>query len=319
MQIIRGLHNIKPEHRGSVITIGNFDGLHPGHQAMLRLTNATARELQTHSCLMSFQPLPHEFFAARSGTADLHPRLLNPQEKIRTLLSFPPQIRPDALLIMPFNQALAAMSADQFIQHILLDQLDIRGLIIGDDFHFGCDRAGNSELLHQRGQQFGFKVRAMDSHCVDSTRVSSTLIRDALQNGELERAAKMLERPYSICGHVSHGKKRGRTIGFPTANIHLRRPETPLQGVYSVTMHTEKYGDIPGIANVGQRPTVNGARVQLEVHLFHFNQDLYGQYVCVLFMHKIRDEKKFDSFDALKQQIQIDCQHAIKLLNIEQE
>jgi len=317
MHVIRGLHNLTPPHRGGVLTIGNFDGLHLGHQAMLALMAETAREKATHSCLMNFHPLPHEYFAARSAqTGRLRPRLLNQQEKIRTLLTLPVSIIPDNLLILSFNAALAAMTAEDFIQQILIDKLAICALVIGDDFRFGCDRKGDCTLLQQQGQHYGFEVKVLDSHYVDNRRVSSTLIRQALQNNQLEQAAKMLGRRYSIGGHVSHGDKRGRTIGFPTANIHLRRPQTPLHGVYSVTMHTEKYGDIKGIANLGSRPTVNGTRDQLEVHLFNFNKNLYGLYACVTFMHKIRDEKTFGSFDELKQQIQLDCQQARELLSI---
>jgi len=150
---------------------------------------------------------------------------------------------------------------------------------------------------------------------VCSSDLSSSLIREALIDNQLTDADKMLGRAYTICGHVTHGEKRGRTIGFPTANIHLRRPETPLHGVYSVTMHSQKHGDIAGIANLGHRPTVNGKRTQLEVHLFDFNESLYGDYVCVSFQHKIRDEKKFESFDDLKQQIQLDCEQARSLLS----
>ena len=317
MHIIRGLHNIKPQHHGCVLTIGNFDGLHLGHQAMLKLMVEQAKTNNTHSCLMSFHPLPQEYFAALNvaSTAPSTPqrsRLLNQQEKIRTLMNFPVETRPDNLLIMPFNQTLASMTAEQFIEKILVKKLQVKAVIIGDDFRFGCDRKGDSDLLRTSGEKYGFVVKALSSHCQQNIRVSSTLIRDALKNDQLALADKMLGRRYTICGHVAHGDKRGRTIGFPTANIHLRRPQTPLHGVYSVTMHTDKYGDIQGIANLGRRPTVNGERIQLEVHCFDFDNDLYGQYVCVSFSHKIRDEKKFDSFDELKQQIQLDCAIAIE-------
>ena len=313
MQIIRGLHNLKPCHQGSVLTIGNFDGLHLGHQAMLALMVKQAKALNTHSCLMSFHPLPHEYFAALSSKSlSLQPRLLNQQEKFRLLMGFPADIRPDHLLVMSFNAALASMTAEQFVARILVEKLQVQTVIIGDDFRFGCDRKGDRELLHHCAQKYGFEVKALDSHCVQGNRVSSTLVRKALQNDQLALADQMLGRAYTICGHVAHGDKRGRTIGFPTANIHLRRPETPLHGVYSVTMHTQRYGELKGIANLGRRPTVSGERVQLEVHLFDFDNDLYGQYVCVSFNRKIRDEKKFDSFDELKQQILIDCEIARK-------
>jgi riboflavin kinase/FMN adenylyltransferase len=173
--------------------------------------------------------------------------------------------------------------------------------------------------LKQFGEKHQFTVINIESHCIDHQRVSSSLIREALINNELANAEKMLGRAYTICGHVHHGEKRGRTIGFPTANIHLNRAETPLHGVYSVTMHSRKHGDVAGIANLGQRPTVNGKRVQLEVHLFDFNESIYGEQLCISFQHKIRDEKKFASFEDLKQQIKIDCQKAIDQLKMKPE
>jgi riboflavin kinase/FMN adenylyltransferase len=207
------------------------------------------------------------------------------------------------------------MSAAEFITSILVDTLKIKSVIIGDDFRFGCDRQGDFALLQRFGEKHQFSVINIESHCIDNQRVSSSLIREALINNRLADAEKMLGRAYSICGHVHHGEKRGRSIGFPTANIHLKRSETPLHGVYSVTMHSQKYGDVAGIANLGSRPTVNGKHIQLEVHLFDFNKSIYGEQICVSFQHKIRDEKKFESFDDLKQQIQIDCNKALQLLN----
>ena len=294
-----------------VITIGNFDGLHIGHKKMLEQLNSEAIRLNTHRCLITFEPLPREFFARGNPTAA---RLTNRGEKIRTLNSFAPEIRPDYLLFLHFDQALASMSASQFIDEILIDKLNIRSVIVGDDFRFGCDRQGDFTLLKAYGEKHHFSVINIESHCIDEQRVSSTLIREALASDRLEQVDRMLGHTYKICGHVNHGDKRGRTIGFPTANIHLRRTETPLHGVYSVTMHSDKYGDIAGVANVGRRPTVNGKRVQLEVHLFDFNQSLYGEQVSVSFQHKIRDEKKFASLDELKQQIKIDCEQARLLL-----
>jgi riboflavin kinase/FMN adenylyltransferase len=294
-----------------VITIGNFDGLHIGHKKMLEQLSSEARRRNTQRCLITFEPLPREFFARGKPTAA---RLTNRGEKIRTLNSFAAEIRPDYLLFLEFNQTLANMSANQFIEDILIDKLRIKSVIVGDDFRFGCDRQGDFSLLKTYGDKQGFSVINIESHCIDQQRVSSTLIREALACDQLEQVDRMLGHTYKICGHVSHGDKRGRTIGFPTANIHLRRTETPLHGVYSVTMHSDKYGDIAGIANVGRRPTVNGKRVQLEVHLFDFDQSLYGELVSVSFQHKIRDEKKFASMEELKQQIQLDCQQAIALL-----
>ena len=241
---------------------------------------------------------------------------MNLSEKMRTLCGFEADLSPNYLLVLKFNQTLASMSAVNFIESILVERLKIKSVIIGDDFRFGCDRQGDFTLLQQYGKKHQFSVASIKSHLIEQQRASSSLIRSALAENQLADADKMLGRPYTICGHVQHGDKRGRTIGFPTANVHLKRLETPLHGVYSVTMHSPKYGDVVGIANIGRRPTVNGERVQLEVHLFDFDQSLYGDQVCVSFQHKIRDEIKFESFDDLKQQIKTDCVQAKKLLEM---
>ncbi len=309
MQIIRGLHNCKKQHQSGVLTIGNFDGLHLGHQKILEQLQSEAKLQDTHRCLMTFEPLPREYFARNKPTAS---RLMSRCEKMRILNSFNSSLRPDYLLFLNFNQALSKMSAIEFIEKILLDQLKIKSLIVGDDFQFGCDRQGNFDLLQAYGKKYQFSVSRIASHCIKNQRVSSSLIREALASDRLADADVMLGRAYT----VSHGDKRGRTIGFPTANIHLKRAETPLHGVYSVTMHSQKYGDVAGIANLGRRPTVDGTRVQLEVHLFDFNESLYGEHICVSFQHKIRNEIKFESFDDLKQQIQIDCNQAKKQLEM---
>ncbi len=311
MQVIRGLYNCRKQHQNGVLTIGNFDGLHLGHQKMLEQLHSEANRIGTHRCLMTFEPLPREYFARGNTTT---PRLMNRAEKIRVLGDFGPSLSPEYLLFVNFNQALSEMSAAEFIKKILVDTLKIKSVIIGDDFRFGRDRLGDLALLQQFGEIHQFSVINIESHCIDNQRVSSSLIREALVNNQLENANRMLGRAYTICGHVHHGEKRGRTIGFPTANIHLKRSETPLHGVYSVTMHSEKHGDVDGIANLGQRPTVNGKRIQLEVHLFDFDKSIYGEHICVSFQHKIRDEKKFESFDDLKQQIQTDCRQALDQL-----
>ncbi len=311
MQIIRGLYNCQKKHQDSVITIGNFDGLHLGHQKMLEQLNTEANRLNTHRCLMTFEPLPREYFSKDHSSSA---RLMNRNEKIRVLSRFPSAIRPEYLMFLTFNQSLASMSAADFIEQILVDKLKIKSVIIGDDFRFGNDRQGDFTLLKEYGVKHQFAVSSIESHCIDDNRVSSSLIREALIDNRLADADKMLGRAYMICGHINHGAKLGRTIGFPTANIHLRRAETPLHGVYSVTMHSQKHGDVAGIANVGRRPTVDGKHVQLEVHLFDFEQTIYGERVCVSFQNKIRDEKKFESFDDLKQQIKLDCEQAKKLL-----
>jgi len=262
MQVIRGLHNCRKEHQSGVITIGNFDGLHLGHQKILEQLNAEANRLNTHRCLMTFEPLPREYFAKNSTAT----RLMNRSEKIRVLKGFDSTIRPDFLLFLNFNRALASMPASEFIEKILIDKLKVKSVIVGDDFRFGCDRQGDFSMLRSYGELHDFSVISIESHLIENQRASSSLIRKALINDHLASADRMLGRTYTICGHVAHGEKRGRTIGFPTANIHLKRAETPLHGVYSVTMHSPKYGDVAGIANLGRRPTVDGTHVILTNH-----------------------------------------------------
>lgn len=310
MHLIRGLHNIAELHRGCAITIGNFDGLHRGHQALLEALKKSASEIGCPSCLMTFDPLPNEFFHRENAGA----RLMNTREKLYAFQDLPPVLSPDYFMIMPFNKALASMTAESFIEQILVEALNVKSVIIGDDFHFGSDRAGNYDSLKAAGESYGFEVIALPTQTIDGYRVSSTRIREALEAGDFSGAETMLGKPYTICGKVSHGDKRGRTIGFPTANIRLRRLRSPIHGVYSVTMHSEHLGDAPGIANIGRRPTVEGERVQLEVHLFDFDEDIYDHNVCVSFQAKIRGEKKFESFEALKEQIKLDCEKARSLM-----
>ncbi len=306
MQFVRGLHNLRPQHRHCVVTIGNFDGLHLGHQALLRLLAEKAAEMDTHSCMISFDPLPHEYFAG--GKAG--PRLMNAREKITTMSELESPLTPDYLLILRFDEALSRMSADEFIERILVDALAVKAVVVGDDFRFGRNRQGDYAYLQAAGEKRGFEVVELSTHCVDNMRVSSTAVREALLQDRLQDAERMLGRFYRICGRVAHGDKRGRTIGFPTANIRLNHPVLPLHGVYAVTLCSPALGELPAVANIGKRPTVNGERMQLEVHVFDFDKDVYGHNVCVAFHHKIRDEQKFDSFELLRQQIETDCEAA---------
>jgi riboflavin kinase/FMN adenylyltransferase len=309
MQLVRGLHNLKPEHRNCAVTIGNFDGVHHGHQALLRLLSEKAREKNIPSALMSFDPLPHEYFS-KSKPA---PRLTSARERYTLIAELDESLRPDMLLILRFDDRLARLSAEDFVSRVLVDALAVKAVVIGDDFRFGKGRTGDYDYLKTAGDKHGFEVLALSTHSVDNMRVSSTGIRQALLDDRLSDAERMLGKPYRICGRVAHGDKRGRTIGFPTANIRLNRPAIPLSGVYSVTMCSPELGDVQGIANIGKRPTVDGVRDQLEVHLFDFEKDIYGMNICVSFHHKIRDEKKFDSFELLKQQIELDCVRAREL------
>lgn len=304
MKLIRQLYNLRPEHRGGVVTIGNFDGIHLGHQAMLGRVQEHAERLGTHTVLMSFDPLPHEFFKPDAGTT----RLTNLREKTNALRSL--RQCPDHFLVCGFDRALAGLEPEAFIDQILVERLAIRGIVIGDDFRFGKARKGDFAQLVEAGEAHGFEVVALSTHNMDNTRVSSTRVRERLAADDFDAVEKLLGRPYMIEGRVAHGDKLGRTIGFPTANILLHRPATSLEGVYAVKLSTGDSGWLPGVANVGTRPTVDGQQKRLEVHLFDFDQDLYGEHVSVSFHQKIRDEQKFESFERLKAQIPEDCEQA---------
>jgi riboflavin kinase/FMN adenylyltransferase len=220
------------------------------------------------------------------------------------------------LLIVKFNQLIANYKAENFISDFLVNKLNVKHLVIGDDFHFGKARCGNFAMLQEKGLEYGFNVENTHSYLVEGHRVSSTLIRDALVSGDLVTAKQMLGRDYSVCGRVAHGQQRGRTIGFPTANIQMFRKNTPLSGVYAVTMTGINNQEIAGVANVGTRPTIDGGnKVILETHLFDFDQEIYGQYVEVHFKQKIRDEERFDSMHQLKTQIEQDIIIAKQILN----
>lgn len=302
MELIRGIHNLRPRHHGCVATIGNFDGVHLGHQAVLGQLAEKAASLGLPTTVITFEPQPQEYFSHQP----LPPRLTRFREKFQALRRF----SVDRVLCLAFNQGLAAMSAEAFIQRILIEGLGIRYLVVGDDFRFGQGRAGDFALLQQAGRQHGFEVVNMHTYAVDGERVSSTRIREALQAGDLRHAEQLLGRPYRMSGRVAHGNKLGRTIGFPTANLFLHRARTPVDGVFAVEMFGIAGEPVRGVANVGSRPTVDGSRALLEVHLFDFAQDIYGQYVHVDFKQRIRAEQRFESFDALKAQILRDAETA---------
>lgn len=298
MELIRGIPNIKPWHSGCVLTIGNFDGVHLGHQAVLRGLIEQARRLQVPSCVMIFEPQPRELFSGGQAPA----RLTRLREKYRQLA----RLGIDRLLCVRFTGQFAAQSPDHFIRDLLVDKLGVRFLVVGDDFRFGQHRNGDFELLTRAGNDFNFAVVSTQSLRRNSQRVSSTLIREALVNDHLADACEMLGRPYSLCGRVAHGAKLGRTIGFPTANVALKRQVSPVSGVYAVEMWLDGC-PYPGVANIGNRPTVNGSQALLEVHLFDFTDDIYGKQVEVTLRHKLRSEQKFASFALLKEQIQRDA------------
>ncbi len=302
--LIRGLHNVLPQHRGGVVTIGNFDGVHLGHQVLLAKVQALAQAQQVASMVVTFEPQPLEYFA-KTKTA-LPPRLTNKREKFLALARY----GIDQVLYLRFNAWLAQLSADEFVQEILVKALGIRAVVIGDDFHFGRGRSGDEVLLRKLGQQYGFAVITMPTFSLAGERVSSTRVRTALQQADHELVKKLLGRPYEMYGRVVHGDKQGRALGFPTANIFLHRAATAVQGIYVVRMHDVDQQPIPGAANVGTRPTVGGTRSLLEVHLLDFNRDIYGKHVRVEFCCKLREEEKFPNLEILKQYIAQDVQQA---------
>ncbi len=302
MELIRGIHNIKPHHQGCVLTIGNFDGVHLGHQEVLRQVSEQAKQLSLPSIVMTFDPQPLELFAKDKAPA----RLTRLRDKFVQLS----KLNIERLLCVNFNHQFANQSADEFISDLLVKRLGVKFLVVGDDFCFGRGRKGNFAMLQEAGKKYGFEVVSTQSFCLQQLRVSSTAIREALAQDQLEQAAEMLGRDYSISGRVSHGRKLGRTIGFPTANIPLKRCVSPVSGVYTVQALGLGEEPVGGVANIGNRPTVNGVRQQLEVHLFDFKANLYGKQLEIVLLDKIRDEHKFESFEALKQQIELDAEAA---------
>lgn len=306
MRLVRGLIQLQPLAAGCVLSMGNFDGVHSGHQAVINKLAEQGKLMNLPTVLMLFEPQPLEFFLAENAPA----RLMCLREKVMQLKSLPI----DKLVVVNFNQRMANYEAEDFIKDLLVAKLKVKHLVIGDDFHFGKARRGNFAMLKQAGLRYGFKVEDTHSCLVEGYRVSSTLIRDAIGAGNLFAAKQMLGRDYSVCGRVVHGSKRGRTLGFPTANIKIARKNIPLTGVYAVTMTGIGEQQISGVANVGTRPTVGSEKkVLLEIHLFDFDQQIYRHYVEVHFKQKIRDEVHFDSLDKLKTQIANDIIIAKKI------
>ncbi|RDV29440.1 bifunctional riboflavin kinase/FAD synthetase [Alteromonas aestuariivivens] len=307
MELIRGLHNLREQHRGCVLTIGKFDGVHLGHQAVLANVIRQARALGLPATVMVFEPQPEEVFTPEQAPA----RISTLRDKY-TLLKAQGV---DRLLCVQFNRAFAAQSASRFIEDLLVARLGVKFLVVGDDFHFGRGRQGNFDMLEQAGAKYGFDVVSTQSFRMQDCRISSTEIRQALALGDFSKAQGMLGRPFSICGRVIHGDKKGRTIGFPTANVLLKRCQAPIKGVFAV--RAEVQGQcFDGVANVGARPTVDGVRTQLEVHLFDYAGSLYSQLIDVRPVKKLREEQKFASFEELKHQIELDAHQARQVFEI---
>jgi len=306
VELIRGLYNLRARHRGCALTIGNFDGVHRGHQAVFAQLAAIAKDKGVVGAALTFEPQPREFFSGQNAPA----RLTRFREKVEALAGTPLE----RVVVESFTQAFSQLSPEAFIKNVLIDALDVRHVVVGEDFHYGHRARGSFMALQEAGQELGFGVSRCVTFELEGRRVSSSWVRDALANGELAEAQKLLGRPYCIQGRVARGRKVGRTIGFPTANVPLWRLSTPLSGVYAVRVHGLATGALAGVANLGTRPTVKGSHKLLEVHLFDYDEEIYGRHVSVEFVHKIRDEKKFDSLDGLKAQIGRDGDAARGLL-----
>ncbi len=301
MQLVCGLHNIRESHKGCVATIGNFDGVHLGHQDIFKQIRERAKALKVRSCAIMFEPQPKEFFAPALAPA----RISTMREKIELLEHY----GIDQVLVVRFDDVFRSLSAEAFIRQVLVDGLAIRHLVVGDDFRFGSDRAGNFSRLEKAGIEFGFTVNNTRSIIVSGERVSSTLVRRCLHNADFTETASLLGRTYKMSGKVVAGQQLGRTLGVPTANIHLNRHHIPMSGVFAVRVTVQ--GHIwPGVANLGVRPTVAGKTPLLEVHLLGYSGNLYGKRIQVEYVEKIREEKKFDSLDALKAAINDDMSKA---------
>ncbi|MGL4476049.1 MAG: bifunctional riboflavin kinase/FAD synthetase [Shewanella sp.] len=307
MELIRGIHNILPAHRGCVLTIGNFDGVHRGHAQVISNLLAKAKQYHLPAVLMTFEPQPLEMFAGNEAPARL--------SLLRDKLLLLDELGIDRVLCVHFNRRFASMTAEQFIEDLLVKQLGVKYLVVGDDFRFGRQRQGNYEMLCKAGERLGFAVESTQTFMVGSHRVSSTEVRQQLALGHMEQARRLLGHPYIICGRVAHGQKIGRTIGFPTANIALKRQVVPVRGVFAVRVFWPDSDIYEGVANIGFRPTVNGQQCQLEVHLFDFNESLYGKSIEVELVAKLRDEQPFDSLEALKKQILNDADKARALFS----
>src|SRR3954471_14174356 len=280
------------------LTIGNFDGVHRGHRALIERVCAKARELELTSCVLTFEPHPREFFDPQAAPARL--------TRLRDKPDLSAAVWGDRVHVARFDLRLASMPAQRFVEEVLVNGLATRWLLVGRDFRFGARRAGDFGALEAQGGRHGFEVESMADVVFDATRVSSSAVRAALAAGELVSAERLLGHPYTISGRVAHGAKLGRSLGFPTANIVLRRP-SPLSGIFVVEV--DRLGR--GVASLGRRPTVNPVPMPLlEVHLFDRHEELYGEHLRVHFLKKLRDEQQFDGLEALKDAIAGDARRA---------
>ena len=296
MQLIRGLHNLQKQ-SGCVLTIGNFDGIHTGHQKIIKRVVEKARKLKLPSLVVSFSVTPESFFGRPKA------RLSSFRDKHLYLKS----MGVDQHLLIRFNSSFSQTSATSFVKNVLIEKLKVKHCFIGDDFRFGKDRLGNYETLEKFSKSNNFIVENVERVSLDDQRVSSSAVRLCLSSGNFSMAEKLLGRPFAISGRVVHGDKKGRTIGFPTINVGISRRQSPVLGVFNVLVKINKKS-YSGVCNVGKRPTVGGEKILLEVFIFDFNREIYGERVTIVFKHKSREELKFASLEELKLQITKDVE-----------
>jgi riboflavin kinase / FMN adenylyltransferase len=307
MQLVRGLHNLSRHHRGCVLTVGNYDGVHLGHQHMIGMVKARAAELGARAAVLVFEPSSKEFI----DPAGAPPRLTRWREKYLALAAQ----GLDRMVTLRFDDCMRAMTPQRFVDELLVKGLGVRHVVVGNDFRYGAHALGTIDTLRHAGSAHGFGVEQIEPFVFDGVRVSSTVVRERLGSGDFDGAARLLGRPYRMLGQVIHGKELGRTLGFPTANLRLMRRKSPVCGILAVLVRGVGEVAMPAVASLGTRPTVDGKEVLLEVHVFDFDGDLYGREIEVEFVAKLRDEVKFDSLDAMMVQMKIDAANAREVLS----
>jgi riboflavin kinase/FMN adenylyltransferase len=307
MELVRGSHNLSNAGRGCVLTVGNYDGVHLGHQRMIGVLKARAAELRCPATVLVFEPSSKEFIDPQGAP----PRLTRWREKVVALSA----LGVERLVTLRFDDHMRAMTPQCFVDELIVAALGTRHMVVGDDFRYGCNAGGTIESLRAAGQARGFGVEQIAPFVFDGVRVSSTAIRERLAESDFAGAQRLLGRRYRMMGRVVRGAELGRTLGFPTANLRLMRRKSPLWGVFAVRVFGVEAQPLRGVASLGTRPTVNGSDALLEVHVFDFAGDLYGRLIEVEFIAKLRDEVKFGSIDALVGQMKIDAAQARDLLS----
>jgi riboflavin kinase/FMN adenylyltransferase len=307
MELVRGSHNISNAGRGCVLTVGNYDGVHLGHQRMIGVLRQRAAELSVPATVLVFEPSSKEFIDPEGAP----PRLTRWREKFLALAAQ----GVERLVTLRFDDRVRAMTPQCFVDELIVTALGTRHMVVGDDFRYGSNACGTIETLRAAGQASGFGVEQIAPFALDSVRISSTAVRERLERGDCSAAARLLGRRYRMIGRVVRGAELGRTLGFPTANLRLLRRKSPLWGVFAVRVYGIDSRPLDAVASLGTRPTVNGSEPLLEAHIFDFAGDLYGLPIEVEFIAKLRDEARFDSLAAMVEQMKLDAMQARDVLS----